>query len=98
MVTAREAAQRLMIAERHFFRLVADGVLPDRGTAGWDLDACLRRFLDYQVALCLVRGLEPAALGIDTTRAIRVLRWLAQLRGVPPEELGLSADATPWEL
>jgi hypothetical protein len=98
VATAREVPERLSISERHFHRLTSDGVFPLRVASGWDLEECSRRFLDYQVALCLVRGVAPDELGISTERAIRVLRWLAQLRGVAPEDLGLAPDAVPWEL
>lgn len=98
MATAREAAERLTISERHFFRLVNEGLLPKRGPDGWDLEVCRRRFLDYLVAVALVRGVPPDELGIDERRALRVVRSLALHRGVAPEELGLDAGARPWEL
>jgi len=97
-VGAREVAARLAMSERNVFRMVAARVLPPRGDAGWDLDACERRYLDHLVALALVRGVRPEALGIDERRAIRVLRSLALVRGVRPEALGLSKDAAPWDL
>lgn len=98
MAFARELAERLHVAESHVARLIADGVLPPRGAAGWDVDACALRLLDYRAALCLVRGVAPAELGIDAAAAARVLRWIARLRGVAAAELGLAGDAAPWDL
>lgn len=63
--SASEAAAYLGLSERHFFRLVAEGVLPERGADGWDPAECSRRYLEDLRARALLRGAEPDELGIE---------------------------------
>lgn len=53
----KEVAAHLFITPQHFINLTKEGVFEHRGRAGYDLDDCRRRYIEY------LRGRAKAARG-----------------------------------
>lgn len=49
--TTRELADALVVNERHVRELAERGIIPPRGSNGWDLEACRRAYMLHQRAV-----------------------------------------------
>jgi hypothetical protein len=47
MASQQELARYLDLSERSVRDLIARSVLPERGSRGWDLQACLTRYIAF---------------------------------------------------